>query len=343
MVDDAGYQFWAGSEPPETFVGPIREKLPIVPAGEASVLGNRELFGRLAATAMLPAMEEVLASWRPDLVLRDPCEYASAVAAPPLGIAMAQVAIGLAEVERASIAVAAPALEDHRRGLVSELMDAPYMTRFPASLDPSPFADTRRFSEPPTTAVRLPDWWSGSIGPLVYVSLGTVLGHMSLAGEVYQTLLDALGGLDARILLTTGHKFDRTQLVDVPGNVHIEAWIDQKDVLPHADLVVCHGGSGTTFAALGAGVPVVIVPIFADQFANARRVEMAGAGLVTGRDTDGDGLRTVPGATDAARIRWAVDNVLAGDSYRSAARTIAAEMASAPDLDTVLRDLLHTD
>ena len=98
---------------------------------EASVLGNRELFGRLATTAMLPHMERTFADWSPDVVLRDPCEYASAVVAGRLGIPTAQIAISVAEGEAASIGVAAPALEEHRAGLVEELWASPYLTRFP--------------------------------------------------------------------------------------------------------------------------------------------------------------------------------------------------------------------
>ena len=137
MVQSAGYRFSAGAEPPEEEVAPIRERLPVVPHDEASVLANRVLFGQLATAAMLPAMERVLGEFRPDIVLRDPCEYASAVSAHRLGVPTAQLGIGLAEVEWASIDIAAPALQDHRPGLVEELRGSAYLTRFPASLDPS--------------------------------------------------------------------------------------------------------------------------------------------------------------------------------------------------------------
>ena len=78
MVELAGFPFRAGGEPPEAVIAPIRERLPLAPPLEASVLGNRELFGRLATGAMLPHMEQVCADWQPDFVLREPCEYASA-------------------------------------------------------------------------------------------------------------------------------------------------------------------------------------------------------------------------------------------------------------------------
>ena len=341
MVYETGHPFQMGGEPPEQAVGPIREQLAIVPADEASVLGNKELFGRMATTAMLPSMDAVLQDWQPDVVLRDPCEYASAVAAAPLGIPTVTVAIGLAEVEWASIDIAAPALEAHRASFVQELRRSPYVTRFPATVDPSPFPDTRRFSQPlPAPHGALGDWWPGSSAPLVYMSFGTVLGHMTIASEIYRTALEAVTGLDARVLLTVGRRFDPSQLNDVPDNVHVEAWVDQADALSEAALVVCHGGSGTTFGALAAGVPVVVVPLFADQFTNGSRVLEVGAGLLIEVDRDTQGRRPL-GSGEAGHIREAVEAVLADDSYRDGSRAIAAEMAAAPTTKTTLEDLLR--
>ena len=340
MVRATGHPFLAGGEPPEARVRPIREQLPVLPPHEASVLGNRELFGRLAATAMLAAMDQAVRDWRPGLILRDPCEYASAVAAARLGIPAAQVAIGLAEVEWGSIDVAAPALEALRDGLTGELRRSPYLTRFPAALDASPFPGTRRYREP-AAAPRgaLPGWWAGTGAPLVYVSFGTVLGHMSIAAEVYRAVIDAVTGLDARVLVTTGHGFDPSRLRDVPGNVHVEAWVDQADVLGEARLVVCHGGSGTTYGALAAGVPLVVVPVFADQFANAPTVAQAGAGVQVHTGRDAQGRRRPAGREDAPRIRRAIETVLADDCYREAARAVAADMATAPAIGTLLGQL----
>lgn len=340
MVGATGHPFLAGGELPEAQVRPIREQLPVLPPDEASVLGNRELFGRLAATAMLPAMERAVRDWRPDVIVRDPCEYASAVAAARLGIPAAQVAIGLAEVEWGSIGTAAPALEAHRDGLPGELRRSPYLTRFPATLDASPFPGTRRYREPAAApGGALPAWWPGASAPLVYVSFGTVLGHMSFAGEVYRAVTDAVTGLDARVLVTTGHGFDPSRLRDVPAGVHVEAWVDQAEVLGEAALVVCHGGSGTTYGALAAGVPLVVVPVFADQFANAPKVAQAGAGVQVRTGQDAQGRRRPVGRDDAPRIREAIETVLADGSYRQAAQAVAAEMAATPEIGTLLAEL----
>jgi UDP:flavonoid glycosyltransferase YjiC (YdhE family) len=320
-VTGRGVRFWSGGEPSEEEIAPIREKLPVVPAGEATVLGNRELFGRMAAGAMLPAMREAFADWGPDLVLRDPCEYASAAVAASYGIPTATVAISLAAAEGGSIAAASPALEEHLPGLTELLMASPYLSRLPASLDPSPFSCTLRYREGLTAARR----GRGS-RPFVYITFGTVLGYMTIAGEVFRTALDAAGEVDAEVLMTVGTRFDPASLGPLPGNVRVEPWVEQAHVLPRADLVVCHGGSGTTYGALAAGVPLVVVPVFADQFVNSQVVAASGAGVVAG--------------PRAPAIAAAMVTVLQESQYREAAGRVAGEMAGAPAVDEVLSRLL---
>ncbi len=73
---------------------------------------------------------------------------------------------------------------------------------------------------------------------------------------------------------------DPEPLGPLPGNVHAEPRVEQRDVLAGAAAVLCHGGSGTTFGALAAGVPLVVVPLFADQPANGRLVASLGAGRI---------------------------------------------------------------
>jgi len=326
MVQRTGFAFHAGGEPDECEIAPIREQLPVAPRAEAAVLGNRELFGRLAATALLPAMVTLCDDWRPDLVLRDPCEYASAIVGHDRGIPTAQVAISLGDVEDGSITIAGPALEEHRVGLTDAVRASPFLTRFPASVDPPAFAVTRRYhalAAPASTP--LPDWWPGIDGPLVYLTFGTVLGHMSIAPAVFRAALDAVADLRVRVLLTIGHRLDASELGAVPRTVHVEPWIDQADVFAVADLVVCHGGSGTTYGALDAGLPLVLVPIFADQFENTARVVAAGAAVATdGPQAIADGIATV----------------LSSDAYRDRARVIAAEVAATPLPDEVLAEML---
>jgi len=106
--------------------------------------------------------------------------------------------------------------------LALELRAQPYLTPFPPSIDPSPFADTVRFHEPPERLVSLPEWWRGSDAPLIYMTFGTVLGYMSIAAETYR---GATGGWrhERTVLLTVGRRFDASTLGPVPANVNVSA------------------------------------------------------------------------------------------------------------------------
>lgn len=100
------------------------------------------------------------------------------------------------------------------------------------------------------------------------------------------------------------------------------------DDVPHAWLfprmaaVVHHGGAGTTAAALRAGTPAVVIPLFADQFFWGRRVAALGAGaapIPRERLTDArlaDALVDALGRRDGARR---IGRALAGENGVEAA------------------------
>ncbi len=340
MVEHSGFEFAEGGEPPESAVAPIRERLATEPPEVASVLGNRELFGRLATTAMHPYVEDATERWRPELVLRDPCEYSAAVVAGQRGIPCAQIGISLAEVEWGSLIVASSALEEHRTGLTAEVAAAPYATRFPAILDPSPFAATHRY-RPPTMPVAdpLPRWWTCA-GPLVYVTFGTVFPHMSFAPDGYRLVLSALAELPARVLLTVGTSFAIDRLGTIPANAHVEHWVDQRRVLAEADAVVCHGGSGTVLGAIAARVAIVVVPTFSDQHANARLLERHLLGVEVVLQRQADRRSPVFGDQDAAAISRAVESVFDDRDRYDGFDAITADVAQSPTAREVLRGLI---
>jgi UDP:flavonoid glycosyltransferase YjiC (YdhE family) len=82
-------------------------------------------------------------------------------------------------------------------------------------------------------------------------------------------------------------------------------------------------------------VPLVVIPLFADQPANARLVTVAGAG-VSVKPKLGSGGTPMIGPGDALRIRAAIDSVLADASYRQAASRIAAEMRILATIEDLL-------
>ena len=334
-----GLPYRVGDEPPRAFVDEIWRRVRAGPADAVAGLIDRELFGRACTEAMLIAAREVRDTWRPEFVVREPCEYASAIVAYEAAINQAQVGISLSRLEFNVRAMVEPIIEPFASGVDSAIAAAPYLTSFPPSMDESPWPDTRRFR--PASAATDPVDGQRPAGdePLVYVTFGTVLGHLPGAIDVYRAALQAVAGLRARVLVTVGRATDVAALGAIPENTRVEQWIPQETVLRQAALVVCHGGSGTTFGALASGIPLVVCPLFADQKRNGRAVRDAGAGVMieSGEDAAG-GLRSL-GPEDAAALRTAIDQVLSTPAYHRAARRVAAEIAAMPTLDDVVKHL----
>ena len=172
----------------------------------------------------------------------------------------------------------------------------------------------------------LPEPWGDPSHPLVYVSFGSVAAELAGFGGLYPEVLAAFAEQPVRVLLTTGRGGDPADFEPLPANSHVERWWPQSDVMPHAAAVVGHGGFGTTMAALAAGVPQIVVPLFAlDQRINAEHVAAVGAGLYLGG-----------GPAAIAQLPDATARLLAGSSHREAAAAIAHEMAGLPPLTTAV-------
>jgi UDP:flavonoid glycosyltransferase YjiC (YdhE family) len=319
-LDPRGYPFRPGAAPPDEILGPVWEAMPTLPPGQGDVVVVGVIFARLNVHAMLPTLSATIEEWRPDVVIREASEFASAAAADRHGLPHARVAVGPALVEEASLAIAAPALEDRRPSLAARIADSPFLTSWPAALDPPPF-DVKRFRDPAldSSPQPLPNWWPDDDRPLVYVSFGSVAATFPPAAAAYGKALEAVSDLPVRVLLTTGG--NEPDLGAVPANVQVERWVREPDVLAQASVVVGHGGAGTTLGAISAGRPLVVVPLFGDQPQNAVRVAVAGAGVVA----------------PLAGIRAAIERVLGDDRYRVAASRIAEDMRALPPTDEFLR------
>jgi UDP:flavonoid glycosyltransferase YjiC (YdhE family) len=345
-VEAAGLRFWQFDPPPEDELGAIWGRVPQLPPEEANEVVVGEIFGRLNTTAALPRLRAAFEEWRPDVVVRDPNEYGSALAAELHDIPHARVAIGLASTEELGLGIAAGAIDAVRRaeGLAPDpaadvLRGSPYLSVFPESLDDGAQPDTHRFHDPAweETPGELPSWWPGREDePLVYVTFGSVAGSFPQALPVYGVALRAVAELAVRVLLTVGRELDLDALPAAPDNVRVERWVPQQDVLGHAAAAVVHGGSGSSLGAIAAGVPLVVVPLFADQPQNARRVHQVGAGIAVEPNRD-DAEATM------GRLRDAVRSILDEPSYGQRARALADELRAEPPVDEAVPLLERLD
>lgn len=147
--------------------------------------------------------------------------------------------------------------------------------------------------------------------PTVVLSLST-FRFPHLVG-LWQRVLDAVGGLDAKVIATIGPAVARGEL-HIPAGVELHEWMPHHEVFPHASLVVSHGGHGTALAALAHGVPVLALPLdpTSDQPVIGRAVARAGVGA------------TLPRRSTAAAIRHAVERLLDDEATHGRAQALGA-------------------
>jgi UDP:flavonoid glycosyltransferase YjiC (YdhE family) len=82
---------------------------------------------------------------------------------------------------------------------------------------------------------------------------------------VYRRIITALGQLangrsPVRAIVTTGGVPIQLDLT-IPANVELRGRIPHEQIMPHADLVIGHGGHSTTLKALAHGIPMLVLPL----------------------------------------------------------------------------------
>ncbi len=154
--------------------------------------------------------------------------------------------------------------------------------------------------------------------PTIYITLGTEANmEPGLYPRVLQTIIQGLRSLHANLIVTLGRDKDPADFGPQPANVHIEPYIPHSLLLDRCDLVIIHGGSNSLLAALDRAIPVVVVPLIADQFFNAQVIRRLQLGQV---------IQTDPEQLTPESVRVAVEEVLVNPIYRHNAARLQTEM-----------------
>ncbi|XP_069686785.1 UDP-glycosyltransferase UGT5-like [Periplaneta americana] len=124
----------------------------------------------------------------------------------------------------------------------------------------------------------LQDFLDGALEGVIYFSLGTNVRSDRMTEEKRQIFLDAFSELPQFRVLW---KWESDELPGQPSNVKVAKWLPQQDVLSHPNikLFIYQGGLQSTEEVIRACVPIIGIPIFADQ--NRIVINMAefGAGV----------------------------------------------------------------
>ncbi|WP_159458546.1 glycosyltransferase [Roseisalinus antarcticus] len=332
-LEKAGLELFVVDEPPEEDTKAVWERLDAADAHGALLVAFGELFGGITPKAAMPRVMTLIEEWQPDLILRECAAPVGLVAAQKAGLKSARIGIMsdqfydthrdvyFSAIDR--LRVEAGLSPDAGAGWAAEQA----FTSFPEAVDRFALDDgqheplrVRPLGSATKASAEMPAWKPTDGRPLLYITLGTVSGRSERVRKTYLRALEAVSTLPVQALLTTGPIMQHEMLGTIPDNVFVETFIPQAEVFEHASAVVNHGGSGTFIGALAAGLPQVVVPLFADQPANARALEASGAGISV-YDSEVETLRA------------AMERVLVDEKIRAAAARVAAEMAGMRSMD----------
>src|SRR6185503_10068253 len=143
---------------------------------------------------------------------------------------------------------------------------------------------------------------------LVYLSLGS-LGSADV--DLMKRLVSVLADTPHRFIVSKGPEHAD---YDLAPNMWGAEFLPQTKLIPLVDLVITHGGNNTTTEAFHFGKPMVVLPLFWDQYDNARRVNETGFGV-----------RLATYAFEDEELRGAIDRLLGDAGLRERMSSIGAD------------------
>ena len=159
----------------------------------------------------------------------------------------------------------------------------------------------------------VPDEITRGEGHLVYLSLGS-LGSADV--ELMRRLVDVLSSSPHRFIVSKGPQADQYTLAD---NMWGAEFLPQPALMPIVDAVITHGGNNTTTECFHFGKPMVVLPLFWDQYDNAQRVHETGFGV-----------RLPTYSFEDHELLDAVERMLAATDLQARMRLIADRIQGAP-------------
>jgi len=173
----------------------------------------------------------------------------------------------------------------------------------------------------------LPDWVVsfGEEKPLIWVYAGTPQYQMFPFMDsivVLQASKEALADEDVRVVMTTGHQKLPDELSPLPDNFRHEVFLPGIALAEKCDLMIHHGGHGSSMTGVYTGTPAVIIPTISERESNARRLAALGAAEFIVPEIDESGDKKV----SARELRDKVRQVLSDPSFAQSAEKLSQTM-----------------
>jgi MGT family glycosyltransferase len=332
---------WAGSERllrpmlgPDAVICQTRMR-PFRGQGDLGAAAVKSLWAEFAvplARYTLPAIEQAVIQYRPDVIVADQHAFAGPIAAHRHGLPWASLAPSSLELTRPYQAL--PKVDAWMRAQLESLWaDAGLPAEEYFDLRFSPYLVVAFTTAALTGTVAFPEHFA-LVGPAiadrpapdfpwerldpgrrhVLVTVGTMA--IDISDDFYLRAVAALQPLADRmqgIMVTLPEA-----IPDPPENVIVAARVPLLQLLPQLDAVVCHAGLSTVCETLTYGVPLVVAPVGRDQPVTAAQVVAAGAGV-----------RVKYGRVRPDQLRSAITTVLDDPAYRAAAARLRDSFTAA--------------
>lgn len=151
----------------------------------------------------------------------------------------------------------------------------------------------------------------------IYFSLGTNLRSADMPKDKLNAILAVFRSLKQRIVW----KYEDESVKNLPGNVMIKSWLPQSDILAHPNVKVfiTHGGLLGTQEGVHRAVPMLGIPIYADQHLNMNKAVLGGYAVKL----------YFPNITESS-FRWALEELLNNPQYQTNVDRVSAVFRDRP-------------
>ncbi|XP_045520031.1 UDP-glucosyltransferase 2-like [Pieris brassicae] len=147
------------------------------------------------------------------------------------------------------------------------------------------------------------EYMDSSKNGVLYFSLGSNAQSTMLHSDTINTLIDVFSQLPYNVLW----KWEKDELPGISKNIKISKWLPQTDLLRHPNLklFITQGGLQSTDEAINSGVPLIGIPMLADQWYNVEFYEHLKIGI-------GLDIETIT----REKLLKAIETVISDKSYK---------------------------
>lgn len=294
------------------------------------VEGAAAMFGRVRVKLGLEQSLAAAAAWQPDAVLSEVLDRIGPIVAGGWEVPWVQFGVGPGDSEVQSTAVREAAEPFARERGIVVAHPLAYVEACPPSLKPEhwsidvPIVEMR--TEPFRSArgpAPIPELGAGRRASLV--TFGTIFSDPTTLG----TIVDSVAQAGYEVLATEGLLLSevstRTSNERADERIHWVKFEPLADLLRPVDVVVSAGGSGTVFASLAEGKPLVLFPQGADQYSVSALAERAGVAVVVDSTAD---------------VPEAVSTALHDESIAASVQAAQAEIAAMPTPEAAVANIV---